>query len=162
VAVDKFTKWIEAVPIKSQAAKTATNFINSIINRFGVPHSIITDNGSNFIAEETQKFCRDKGINISFASVAHPQTNGQVERANGLVMGGVKKRLQARLESAAGHWVEELPSVLWSLRTTPNRSTGYTPFFMVYGAEAVLPSDVRFSAPRVIAYTEEASNAALA
>ena len=77
-------------------------------------------------------------------------------------MGGVKKRLQARLESAAGHWVEELPSVLWSLRTTPNRSTGYTPFFMVYGAEAVLPSDVRFSAPRVIAYTEEASNAALA
>ena len=162
MAVDKFTKWIEAVPIKSQAAKTATNFINSIINRFGVPHSIITDNGSNFIAEETQKFCRDKGINISFASVAHPQTNGQVERANGLVMGGVKKRLQARLESAAGHWVEELPSVLWSLRTTPNRSTGYTPFFMVYGAEAVLPSDVRFSAPRVIAYTEEASNAALA
>ena len=57
VAVDKFKKWIEAVPIKSQAAKTATHFIKSIINRFGVPHGIIMDNGSNFIAAETQKFC---------------------------------------------------------------------------------------------------------
>ena len=77
-------------------------------------------------------------------------------------MGGVKKRLEARLKSAAGHWVEELPSVLWSLRTTPNRSIGYAPFFMVYGSEAILPSDVRFSAPRVIAYSEQASNEALA
>ena len=94
VAVDKFTKWIEAVPKKLQATKTATDFIDSIINRFGVPHSIITDNGTNFIAEETQKFCREKGIALSFASMAHPQTNGQVERANGLVMSGIKKRLQ--------------------------------------------------------------------
>ena len=92
VAVDKFTKWIEAVPIRSQAAKTATNFLKLIINRFGVPHSIITDNGSNFIAAETQKLCLEKGITLSFASVAHPQTNGQVERANSLIMGGVKKR----------------------------------------------------------------------
>jgi hypothetical protein len=47
-------------------------------------------------------------------------------------------------------WVEELPSVLWSLRTTPNRSVGFTPFFLVYGAEAVLPTDIEFHAPRVV------------
>jgi transposase InsO family protein len=43
------------------------------------------DNRSNFIAEETHKLCREKGINLSFASVAHPQTNGQVEKANGII-----------------------------------------------------------------------------
>ena len=58
------------------------------------------------------------------------------------------------LKRVAGAWVEELPSVLWSLRTTPNRFTQYTPFFMVYGAEAVLPSDVCYNAPRVAVYIE--------
>ena len=72
VAVDKFTKWIEAVPIKSQAAKTATDFIKSIINRFGVPHSIITDNGSNFISRKFQDFCDDMDIQVNYASIAHP------------------------------------------------------------------------------------------
>ena len=93
--------------------------------------------------------------------MAHPQSNGQVEKANGLVTSGIKKRLMTPLKRAAGAWVEELPSVLWSLRTTPNRSTQYTPFFLIYGAEAVLPSDVRYNAPRVAAYTEVDSVAAL-
>ena len=65
------------------------------------------------------------------------------------------------LKRAAGAWVEELPSVLWSLRTTPNRSTEYTPFFMVYGADAVLPAEVRHNAPWVAAYNEEDSNKAM-
>jgi hypothetical protein len=59
------------------------------------------------------------------------------------------------LERSAGCWVEELPSVLWSLRTTPNRSVGFTPFFLVYGAEAVPPTDIEFDAPRVVQYTEK-------
>jgi hypothetical protein len=84
-----------------------------------------------------------------------------VEKANGLVTSGIKKRLMTPLKRAAGSWPEELPSVLWSLRTTPNRSTQYTPFFMVHGAEAVLPSDVRHNAPRVAAYVEADSVAAL-
>ena len=57
------------------------------------------------------------------------------------------------LKRTLGCWVEELP-VLWSINTTPNRSTGYTPFFMVYGAEAVLPSDIRHDSPRVANYVE--------
>jgi hypothetical protein len=52
--------------------------------------------------------------------------------------------------------------VLWSLRTTPNSSTGYTPFFLLSGAEAVLSTDVRYSAPRVVAYAEEDADKALA
>ena len=58
------------------------------------------------------------------------------------------------LKHATGAWVDELPSVLWGLRTTPNRSTGRTPFFMVYGAEAVLTSDLLNNAPRVELYSE--------
>ena len=58
------------------------------------------------------------------------------------------------LQRTSGCWVEELPLVLWSINTTPDRSTGYTPFFMVYGADAVLPSDIRHGSPRVAAYVE--------
>ena len=58
------------------------------------------------------------------------------------------------LQRTPGCWEEELPLVLSSIRTTPNRSTGYTPFFLVYGAEAVLPSDIRHDSPRVAAYVE--------
>jgi hypothetical protein len=78
-----------------------------------------------------------------------------VEKANGLILAGIKPRLVEPLERSAGCWVEELPSVLWSLRTTPNCSVGFTPFFLVYGAEAVLPTDIEFDAPRVIQYTQE-------
>ena len=87
--------------------------------------------------------------------MAHPQSNGQVERSNGLILGGLKPRLQTPLQRAVGAWAEELPAVLWILRTTPNRSTGFTPFFMVYGAEAVLPTDILHDSPRVAAYEEE-------
>ena len=58
------------------------------------------------------------------------------------------------LKESNTHWVEELDSVLWGLRTTPNRTTGYTPFFMVYGAEAVLPCDIIHDSPRVRMYEE--------
>ena len=58
------------------------------------------------------------------------------------------------LKGRSGCWVEELPFVLWSINTAPNKSTGYTPFFMVYGAEAVLPSNILHDSPRVAAYVE--------
>jgi hypothetical protein len=93
--------------------------------------------------------------------VAHPKTNGQVEKANGLICSGIKKRLLAPLEKAKSAWVEELPSVLWSLRTTPNAATQETPFFLVHGTEAVLPVEVTYEAPRVIAYDETTSTEAL-
>src|SRR4051812_7536019 len=81
VAVDKFTKWIEAVPITSSTALTTVNFIKSIIFRFGVPHNIITDNGTNFTVEEFQNFCEELGIKINYASVAHPQARWKKQTA---------------------------------------------------------------------------------
>jgi hypothetical protein len=93
--------------------------------------------------------------------VAHPKSNGHVEKANGLVCAGLKKRLLRPLKCAAGAWVKELLLVLWSLRTTPNSSTGYTQFFLIFGAEAVLPTDVRYYTPRVVVYVKEDAQTAL-
>jgi hypothetical protein len=72
-----------------------------------------------------------------------------------------KKRLLAPLEKAKHAWVDELPSVLWSLRTTPNAATQETPFFLVHGAEAVLPVKITHEAPRIAAYNEMTSTEAL-
>ena len=86
VAIDKFTKWIEEKPIKTLDSATTVSFIQGIIYRFGVPHDIITDNGSNFNSAEFKEFCWSNGIQVNYASVAHTQSNGQVERANGLIL----------------------------------------------------------------------------
>src|SRR3954465_15852257 len=147
VMVDKFTKWIEAKPIKMAESGPVIDFISGVVHHYGVPHSIITDNGTNFTANEVKLWCKNMGIKLDYASVYHPQTNGQVERANGLIMSGIKPRLVRSLKESNTHWVEELDSVLWGLRTTPNRTTGYTPFFMVYGAEAVLPCEIIHDSP---------------
>jgi hypothetical protein len=76
VAMDKFTKWVEAALVTTQDSTTEINFIKSIVFRFGVPHSIIIDNGTNFTSKEFKNYCENMGIKLKFASVAHPKTNG--------------------------------------------------------------------------------------
>jgi transposase InsO family protein len=112
VAVDKFTKWVEVALVTTQDSKAAINFIKSIVFRFGVPHIIITDNGTNFTSKEVKDYCERLGIKLKLASVAHPKTNGQVEKANGLICNGIKKQPLAPLENAKHAWVDELSSVL--------------------------------------------------
>src|SRR3954464_5298959 len=102
-------------------------------------NNIITDNGTNFSKGTLARYASEYGIRLDLASVAHPQSNGQVESTNGLILSGIRPRLVEPLERAPGAWIDELPAVLWSLRTTPNRSTGFTPFFLVYGAEESSP-----------------------
>jgi transposase InsO family protein len=72
VAVDKFSKWIEAALVTNQEVTTAVKFFESITCRYGVPSSIITDNGMNFTFGEFQEFAKEQGIKIKYASVAHP------------------------------------------------------------------------------------------
>jgi hypothetical protein len=74
---------------------------------------------------------------------------------------GKSRKLLAPLEKAKHAWVDELPSVLWSLRTTPNAVTQETPFFLVHGAEAVLPVEITHEAPRIAAYDETTCTEAL-
>jgi transposase InsO family protein len=154
VAIDKFSKWVEVRLITNLGAQQAMTFFTDIIYRFGVPNSIITDNGSQFTGRKFLEFCDKFHIRVDWAAVAHPQTNGQVERANGMVLEGLKPRIFDRLNKSGCKWLQELPTVVWSLRTTPSRATGFTPFFLVYGAEAVLPTDLEYGSPRVGGYDE--------
>jgi transposase InsO family protein len=151
VAIDKFTKWVEFKPIASLTSAKAVEFIQDIIFRFGIPNSIITDLGSNFTSLEFFDFYEQKSIHIKYASVAHPRANGQVGRANGMILEALRKKVFDKNEKFAGKWIRELPYVVWSLITQPSRALhGNTPFFMVYGSEAVLPADLKFGAPRLI------------
>ena len=139
VAVNKFTKWVEAEPASKCDAATTVQFIKKVIFRFGYPHNIITDNGTNLSKGAIKEFCQREHIHLDVSSVAHPQSNGQAERANQEISRGIKPWLMVPLQRTLSCWVEELPPVLWSINTTPNRSTGYTPFFMDYRAEVCSP-----------------------
>jgi transposase InsO family protein len=160
VVVDKFSKWIEAHPITNLRSEQAVSFFTDIIHRFGVPNSIITDNGSQFAGRKFQEFCDNHHICVDWAAVAHPQTNGQVERANDMILQGLKSRIFYRLNKSGRKWLQELPSVIWSLRTTPIRATGLTPFFLVYGVEVVLPTDFEYGSPKIKDYDERSNQRA--
>jgi transposase InsO family protein len=154
VAIDKFSKWVEVRPITNLRAEQAMTFFTDIIYRFRVPNSIITDNGSQFTGRKFLEFCDKFHIRMDWAAVTHPQTNGQVERANGMILQGLKLRIFDRLNKSGRKWLQELPAVVWSLRTNPSRATGFTLFFLVCGAEAILPTALKYGSPRVRGYDE--------
>jgi hypothetical protein len=77
-----------------------------------------------------------------------------VERANGMILQGLKPKIFDRLNKSDRKWLQDLPVVVWSLRTTPSRATGLSPFFLVYGAEAILLADLEYGSPRVQNYDE--------
>ena len=80
------------------------------------------------------------GITNRYSTLAYPQGNGQVEAVNKVIV----NRLKKKLDNVKGRWVEELPHVLWTYRTTPQRSIGETPFSMSYGAEVVILIETGF------------------
>jgi transposase InsO family protein len=160
ITIDKFSKWIEAHPITSIRYKQAMLFFTDIVHRFRVPNCIIMDNGTQFTDKKFLDFCDNHHICVLWSAVAHPKTNGQVERLNDMVLQGIKSRIFDKLNKHGKKWATELPSVLWSLRTTPSQATGFTPFFLVYGSKAMLPTDVEYGSPRLKAYNERNNDAA--
>jgi len=111
VAVDYFTKWIVVEPLTSISAKNVQSFVwKNIMCRFGLPNMIVSDNGRQFIDRGLQTFYEDLGIKSVTSSVKHPQTNGQAEAANKVLLNELKKRLR----TTKGRWIEELPEVPWA------------------------------------------------
>ncbi|CAL1392604.1 unnamed protein product [Linum trigynum] len=136
VAVDYFSKWIEAEPLATVTEAQVRKFTKkNIFTRFSLPESIVTDHGKQFDCKKFVEFCEDNGVVLRFSSVAYPQANGQAEAANKSILHG----LHTRLAGAKGKWVEELPNVLWAHRKTYKTVTGETPFALTYGSEAVIP-----------------------
>jgi transposase InsO family protein len=157
VAIDKFSKWVEVRPLASIGSEQAVTFFTNIIHRFGVPNSIITDNGTQFTGKKFLDLCENHHIRVDWVAVAHPMTNGQVERANATILQGLKPRIYNDLNKFGKRWIKELPSVVWSLRTTPSRATNFSPFFLVYGAKAILPTDLEYGSPRTKAYDDQSN-----
>ena len=159
VAIGKFTKWIEVKPVTATTAAKTTEFIEEISHRFGVPNQIITDLSTSLTGSEFWDYCQESCIDVYYTSVAHPRCNGQVERANGLILQGLKARIFDPIEKYGAKWLQELLRVVWGLRTQRSRATGYSPFFMVYSSEAVLPSNITFGAPRIQNYDKNEAEA---
>ncbi|XP_016199935.1 uncharacterized protein LOC107640943 [Arachis ipaensis] len=119
VAIDYYTKWVEAEPLASI---------------------------SSFTDKKFGEFFFGLGVKQKFSSVEHPQSNGQVEVANKIILKWLKKRLDQK----KGSWEDEVASVLWSYRTTPQSSTGETPFRLIYGVDAVIRVEIGEPSPRLL------------
>ncbi|GJU35676.1 reverse transcriptase domain-containing protein [Tanacetum coccineum] len=139
VAIDYFTKWIEAKPVATITGNQIKKFMwDNIFCRFGLPGEIISDNGKQLRDNPFKDWCEKLCIRQHFASVKHPQTNGLVERANRSLGEGIKATLDARSKN----WMEELPHVLWAHNTMIKSSNGDTPFSLTYRTEAVIPAEI--------------------
>ena len=95
-----------------------------------------------------RRYCGELRITNRYSTPAYPQGNRQTKAVNKVLVNGLKKRLG----DTKGKWVEELPHVLWTYRTTPRRSTGETPFSMTYGVEAVIPLEIGFPTSRTSSF----------
>lgn len=135
VAVDYLTKWVEADALATITARQVQNFFWKIICRFGLPRAVVTDNGRQFIDKKLKAFYQGLGIKHVTSSVEHPQTNGQVEAANKVIVAELKRRLGNK----KGAWLDELPEVLWAYRCTPHGTTRESPFNTTYDIDAMLP-----------------------
>ena len=150
VGTDYFTKWVEAEPLANIRDVDAKRFVwRNIVTRFGVPRTLISDNGLQFNSKAIRRYCCELRIANRYSTPAYPQGNRQAEASNKVIVNGLKKRL----DDAKGKWVEELPHVLWAYRTTPRLSTRETPFAMTYGAEAVIPLEANFPTLRTNSFT---------
>ncbi|XP_050385557.1 uncharacterized protein LOC126802065 [Argentina anserina] len=109
MCIDYHSKWIEAAPLTAITTEKVQNFLQrNIFYRHGMPESIIRDNGTQFNNDHLITWCKARGTKLKFASVAHPKTNRQVEAANKLIKGLLRKKL----DEAKGLWPEKLDEVL--------------------------------------------------
>ena len=141
VGMDYFTKWADAEPLANIRDVDAKGFIwRNIVTRFGVPHTLISNNSLQFDSKAFRRYWGELGIRNGYSTPAYPQRNRQAEATNKVIMAGLKKML----DDAKGKWVDKLPHVLWTYRTTLQRSTRETPFLMTYGLEAVISLESGF------------------
>jgi len=135
VGIDYFTKWIDVEPLTPITTRNIQNFVwKNIICRFGIPHVIITDNGQQFFDPELAEFYEKLNIKHITSSVEHPQSNGQAEAANKVILNELKKRLAL----PKGKWIEKLIEVLWAYHCTPQTTTQETLYSLTYDIEVMI------------------------
>ena len=144
VITDYFTKYVITVALSTiTAADVAKAFVEKWVLRFGAPDTLHTDQGTNFCSELMTEVCTLLNIEGTWTSPYHPQGNGQVERHNIVLADVISKYCSEN----PGEWESILPYVQFVYNTTVHKSTGETPFSLVFGDEAVYPIDLMFPKP---------------
>ncbi|XP_062021384.1 uncharacterized protein LOC133737941 [Rosa rugosa] len=115
-------------------------------NRHGIPYKIITDNGTPFVNQEVSKMLKGYGIKHRKSSPYYPQGNGQAEATNKTLLRILSKMV---FEYEQG-WSTHLPDALWAYRTSPRTATGFSPYSLVYGSEAISPVELAVPTARVL------------
>jgi hypothetical protein len=139
---DYFTKWTEVVPLRHSQDEQVISFLETnIFSRFGIPLEIITYNGPAFISTKLTQFLAKLGVKHFTSSSYYPQGNGQAESTNKNMVRIIKRLI----EDKPRQWHTLLTYALWEDRTTTKVSTGFTPFQLVYGQEAILPTELELS-----------------
>ena len=141
---DHFTKWHEAVALPDQSAPTtAKALVDHWITRFGCPESLHSDQGRNFEAKLFTSLTKLLQLDKTRTSAFDPQSNAVIERTNRTLLNMLAKTTDKNQRN----WSELLPYVMLAYRTFVHESTGYTPYFLLFGHEATLPIDLQFPPP---------------
>ncbi|MCO5586391.1 hypothetical protein L7F22_040331 [Adiantum nelumboides] len=157
-AVDYLSRWAEAKPVKQITSKDVAKFVyEDICCKFGMPLELLSDKGSGFRGELVDYLCEKLHVGRRFTTPYYPQCNGMNERFNGEL-----KRMHTKMtQSSAKTWELELPCALWAYRTAIKTGTGFSPFHLVFGKEALLPIEVEIPALKMMLKLEEANHDAL-
>ena len=151
IAIKYFTKWVEAEQVAQIISHKVQHFVwKNIVCRFRILRHLVSDNGTQFASQQLGKLCSELGIKKIFPSVEHPQTNGQFESTNKVLLRGLKK--------AKGTCSEEVSRILWVYDTTPQSTTKETPFSLVYGSDAMIPVEIQEISHRFQRFVVEESN----
>ena len=135
VFVDAFSKWCEIFPLKDKtAASVAKATLQGWIARFGLPKSFHSDQGTEFHNELFEQITQFLGINHSFSTPLHPQSNGLVERQNRQIIAHLRKFWDDKV-----YWPEQLAFVAMAHNTTPSLSTQLAPYTAIFGCPPTLP-----------------------
>ena len=135
--VDRFTRWVEALPLPDiRAATVARAFVSGWVARFGVPAHITTDRGSQFESGLWTHLSALLGIRRQRTTSYHPQSNGLVERFH--------RQLKTALRASDGvqRWTDRLPLVLLGVRSALKEDLGCTAAELVYGQPLRLPGEL--------------------
>jgi hypothetical protein len=134
-ATDYFMKWVEAIPLAHVNKKVVIQFIEKqIITRFSVPSVLVFDNATYFSSTLLTEFSLDKGIIIRYSANYYPQGNGVAESTNKNLV----RILNKMVVDNQRNWHNLLHNALWDDRVTPKEAIGNSPYFLVYGQEAIL------------------------
>ena len=138
LVVDSFSRWCEAIPLKTQEASEVANALFAeVICRYGAPSCLVSDRGQNFMSKLVAALCELFEITRHHTSSYHPQTNSTVERLNSTIAQSLRTYANSHT-----NWPKLLPGIMMAFRMSPaTQSTQYSPYELIFGKQMRLPID---------------------